>query len=97
MAAAHARTFESLASRLRPVGAGSLQRLTHLLLSHPGVQKKLVTVTLGLVWPSSLEFLHGGVYRNATSPKKALTKTRGMALGPSGRAGLLELAGVGGR
>lgn len=33
----------------RPVGAGSLQRLAHLVLSHPGVQKKLVTVTLATV------------------------------------------------
>lgn len=98
VAATHSRTFESLAPRLRPVGAGSLQRLAHLVLSHPGMQNKLVTVTLVLVWPLSLEFLHDGVYCDATSPKRALTKTRGEGWpwGPSGRAGLLKLAGVGG-
>lgn len=53
VAEAHGGTFESLASRLRPVRAGSVQRLACLL------QKKLVTVTLVLVWPLSLEILHG--------------------------------------
>lgn len=51
VASAHGGTFESLASWLWPVQAGSVQRLACLL------QKKLVTLVL--VWPLSLEILHG--------------------------------------